>query len=174
MSSVEEYIKKQWPILKHRVADLESRKRLLEAEASELTKELEKARQEFDAIDSAAKTLGTTLALQFDFVVPELSRFNRIYKYGDVSIKQAARLALDAYDAGLNSHELHGAISRRYFEGRLERTSFSPQLSRLKADGEVEDREQRWVLTDKGRGIMSKGPILPYWDEPNTNEPPGA
>ncbi len=174
MASFEEVVRQHWPILKNRLAVLEDRKRLLEAQIRDLDIELEQARHEFEAIDTAAKTLRTNLSLDFQENESNQQNFNRIYQHGEVSIKQAARLTLNTFHGGLESHDLFNAINRRYFEGRLERTSFSPQLSRLKRDGEVKLGENGWVLTARGRQMMGTGPYLPYHDEPDTNGPPSA
>ncbi|MBB5760387.1 hypothetical protein HNR00_005137 [Methylorubrum rhodinum] len=174
MVGVEDFIKKQWPSLKARVADLENKKRLLEDELQQIEKELGTARQEFAAIDSAARTLQTNLTLGFDLVSPANTTFEKEYKFGDVSIKQAIRLALDHFAEGLSSRDLYMAINRRYFESKLKRESFSPQLSRLMQDREVEQADKGWVLTPVGKKTMRWHTVLPYRNEPDTNEPPSA
>ncbi|MDH3027939.1 hypothetical protein [Methylobacterium fujisawaense] len=170
MAGLEDTIRQLWPTFKSRVDTLEERKRLLLNQLEDLEVELEKARQEFAAIESAAKTLNANLSLDLDTHVEQRPYFSTLYKYGDVPIKQAARLTLAEFPGGLTSHDLFSRLSRRYFEDRLERTSFSPQLSRLKADGEVVSAQRGWVLTEKGREIMAQGRILPYRDEPDREE----
>lgn len=173
MAGLEDTIRRLWPTLKNQVEVLEERKRLLSAQLEELEEQLTKARQEFEAIDAAAKTLRSNFSLDLDAEAEPRAYFVRPYKYGEVSIKQAARLTLAQFQGGLSSHDLFYRLNRRYFEDRLERTSFSPQLTRLRRDGEVAQGEQGWVLTEKGRVIMAKGRDLPY-REPETNEPPSA
>lgn len=170
MAGLEDTIRRLWPTLKSRVDTLEERKRLLLSQVEEVEAELEKARQEFAAIESAAKTLNANLSFDLDAEAEPRAQFSKLYKYGDVSIKQAARLTLAEFRGGLTSHDLFSRLNRRYFEDKLERTSFSPQLSRLKSDGEVVSAQGGWVLTEKGRQIMAQGRILPYRDEPDTKE----
>lgn len=162
MADVGDFIRQRWPTLQLRINRLDDRKQVLSAQLAEIEAEQEEVNRELEAIKSAAKALGMDLN-QFGIAEEgENIPLFRLYSFGDVSIKQAVRLALDVLSEGVNSHDLFTAINRRYFEDRLPRTSFSPQLSRLKQDGEVEDRGSGWVLTDKGRSIMSEGKILPY------------
>lgn len=137
---------------------LEERKLALLAQLSEVDAEIDDAKKEEGALKSAADSLKLDLR-SLDNIEDRLN--SNYYKFGDVSIKQATRLVLDAIRSGMNSRDLHAQVNNRYFEDMLPRTSFSPQLSRLKHDGEVEETENGWVLTDRGRTIMMDGKYLP-------------
>jgi hypothetical protein len=48
---------------------------------------------------------------------------------------------------GMTALEILHEINTRYFAGRIERTSLSPQLSRLKdRDGKIVLKGNRWLL----------------------------
>lgn len=54
-----------------------------------------------------------------------------------LTIKEAILKVLEAKPEGMPSPEILDAINTQFFNGSIVRTSFSPQLSRLKADGEI-------------------------------------
>ena len=169
MASLEDIIRAAWPPVKRRVQELEQRHQQMMADLKMVESELEEAKREYDLVVDTAKKMG------FDPDAPKVNKNGEplvtdSYSPGSVTIKQAARLTLDAFPAGLDSADLLAALSGRYFQGQLERTSFSPQLSRMNQAGEVEQRNSVWVLTDKGRAIMAKQPMLPYRTDPKTNE----
>ncbi|MCJ2046109.1 hypothetical protein MKK58_16465 [Methylobacterium sp. J-078] len=169
MAGLEDIIRAAWPPVKRRVQELEQRHQQMMSDLKLLESELGEAKREYDLIVDTAKKVG------FDPDAPKVNKngepfLTDSYPVGSVTIKQAARLTLDAFTSGLDSADLLAALSGRYFEGQLERTSFSPQLSRMSQAGEVEQRNSVWVLTDKGRAIMAKQPMLPYRVDPKTNE----
>ena len=59
------------------------------------------------------------------------------------TIKDMARSALREAPEGLTSHEILAAIKQQ-FNRDIDRTSLSPQLSRLKGDGEVQLMGEKW------------------------------
>jgi len=64
-----------------------------------------------------------------------------------VTIKEAILAVLAKYPAGLPSFAILDAINHDYFHGNeISRTSFSPQLSRLKADEEVLLNGNHYIL----------------------------
>lgn len=82
------------------------------------------------------------------------------------SIKEAVLEVLDSLGIGLTALDLLGAINTK-FNTDYPRTSLSPQLSRLKAEGKITRDGNLWSL--------AKPPLveLPGWAgvEPETNEP---
>jgi hypothetical protein len=48
----------------------------------------------------------------------------------------------------MTSQAILDQINTRFFSGRIERTSFSPQLSRLKGEHKVTRRGEIWTLRD--------------------------
>ncbi|NEU11303.1 hypothetical protein G3T14_04080 [Methylobacterium sp. BTF04] len=169
MASLEDIIRAAWPPVKRRLQELEQRRQQMTYDLKALESELEEAKREYDLVVDTATKMG------FDPDMPKVNKngeplLTDSYPLGSVTIKQAARLTLDAFPSGLDSADLLAALSGRYFEGKLERTSFSPQLSRMSQSEEVEQKNSVWVLTDKGRAIMAKQPMLPYRADPKTNE----
>jgi hypothetical protein len=69
------------------------------------------------------------------------------------TIKQMVLEVLDAMP-GLLSPELLEAVNKR-FSIDIERTSFSPQMSRLKADGYIVAYNNRWRLSERGQQLLS-------------------
>lgn len=65
------------------------------------------------------------------------------------TIKDMARTVLNTGVAknGLTSHEILAGIKVE-FDRDIDRTSLSPQLSRLKADGEIALDGEKWFTTD--------------------------
>lgn len=169
MANLEDIIRAAWPPVKRQMQDLEQRYNKMASELKEVESLLNEAKREYELIVDTAKRMG------FDLNAPKVNKSGEqlltdSYSSGSVTIKQAARLTLEAFPGGLDSADLLAALSGRYFEGQLERTSFSPQLSRMNQAGEVEQRNSVWVLTDKGRAIMARQPMLPYRADPKTNE----
>lgn len=71
------------------------------------------------------------------------------------SIKQAVLDVMKHRPNGMTALEILAEINERYFEGRLARTSLSPQLSRLKdVDKKITLRGNKWLL------IRSEEPSL--------------
>lgn len=64
---------------------------------------------------------------------------------GGPTIKEMAKFVLSTGGAaeGMTSHEILAAIKAE-FDREIDRTSLSPQLSRLKADGEVALAGEKW------------------------------
>jgi uncharacterized protein YqgV (UPF0045/DUF77 family) len=64
-----------------------------------------------------------------------------------LTIMQAVLEVLKDHPDGMTALEILHEINTRYFAGRIERTSLSPQLSRLKdRDGKIVLKGNRWLL----------------------------
>jgi hypothetical protein len=64
-----------------------------------------------------------------------------------VTIKEAVLQVLSDAPNGMTSSELLEAINDRFFDGKLERTSMSPQLSRLRVwDKKIVHRGDKYFL----------------------------
>jgi hypothetical protein len=66
------------------------------------------------------------------------------------TIKEAVLHVLADAPGGMTSQAILDQINTRFFSGRIERTSFSPQLSRLKGERKVTRRGELWELATKG------------------------
>ncbi|MHC2088670.1 hypothetical protein [Methylobacterium sp. CM6244] len=143
MADLREVIKRSWLELDARVAPLRAREATLKAELRSVQQELDKLMNHVSDAEKAAAALG------LDLTIPDKSKESVTLK--NVPIKQAIRLVLSATKDGLTSSELHRSVSDLYFNGNLDRTSFSPQLSRMRAAGEVDLIETYWTLTPAGR-----------------------
>jgi hypothetical protein len=66
------------------------------------------------------------------------------------TIKEAVLHVLADAPGGMTSQAILDQINTRFFSGRIERTSFSPQLSRLKGEHKVTRRGELWELAAKG------------------------
>jgi hypothetical protein len=72
-----------------------------------------------------------------------------------LTIKEMAREVLSGQPNGLNSSGILDAI-RKTFGREVERTSLSPQLSRLKDDGELALDGEVWFTTDHYAAAQSR------------------
>jgi len=70
------------------------------------------------------------------------------------------QLLEEVYPMGLTALEILDRLNRRWWRGELKRTSLSPQITRLKNDGKVENERGAWKSVKK--------------DAPEAGEPPGA
>ena len=73
---------------------------------------------------------------------PAIERHSR-----PTTIKEAVLYVLADAPGGMTSQALLDELNERFFSGRIERTSFSPELSRLRGD---QSRGEIWTLTATG------------------------
>jgi sugar-specific transcriptional regulator TrmB len=71
------------------------------------------------------------------------------------TIKEMALDVLQDATAGMNSGEIQAAIKEK-FSREIDRTSLSPQLSRLKADEEVVLTGERWFTKAQHQRLMAE------------------
>lgn len=118
---------------------LEKREEEIIAKRKELSEELEALREARASIEKRQKVKKATETRD------------------KLTIKEMVReTLLDQSEGGTSDQIIHW-INRRHGT-EVARTSLSPQLSRLKADGEVELDEENgiWTLTHEGRATMRK------------------
>jgi hypothetical protein len=107
----------------------------LEATAAEL-------RSKLSAADAKLHAL-TTEAVEIEKALQAIgARENR---KTTITIKEAILAVLADAPHGLTSSELLEAMNDKFFEGTLVRTSMSPQLSRLKTDGKIKQRGEKYL-----------------------------
>ena len=104
---------------------------LLQNEINQLRPQIEAFRNEWMELQVALKAIGAGSDQQ------QPSQNNT--SAPTVTIKEAILAVLAKHPAGLSSAAILDQINKDYFSGdnRIVRTSFSPQLSRLKADEQI-------------------------------------
>jgi hypothetical protein len=120
---------------------LERRSELM-ASVTPLVSEIVRLREELSAKIGEANALNS-----------ELDQINAAIRAMEVETKnlptimQAVLEVLREHPDGMTALEILAEINTRYFGGRIERTSLSPQLSRLKdRDGKIDLRGSKWLL----------------------------
>ena len=109
----------------------------LEASAIEL-------RRNLAATDARIKLLLKTEA-DLERALQALGKRERMKT--EITIKDAILAVLADAPHGLTSSELVATLNEKYFDGALERTSMSPQLTRLKnKDRKIRSKGDRYVL----------------------------
>lgn len=147
MSELQDFVRKKREELQAQVAPLIARREQLEAEIQSLTDTIDKVLPDLEELDKTASYLG---------IEPSNTPLSSEARSNKVTIKQGVRLVLYIFKDGLNSAHLHEQVSRAFYGGKLDRTSFSPQLSRMRKDGELELADTVWTLTPHGAAIMGE------------------
>jgi hypothetical protein len=102
------------------------------------------ARKDLAAKDARIKQLLKTEA-DLQRAIQALGKRER--KKTEITIKDAILKALAGAPHGLTSGELVVVLNDQFFDGRLERTSMSPQLTRLKNnDRKIRSKGDKYVL----------------------------
>jgi hypothetical protein len=80
-----------------------------------------------------------------------------IAKSAKPTIIQAVLEVLKRRPDGMTALEILAEINARYFEGKIARTSLSPQLSRLKdRDGKIDLRGERWFIAPEQPSLFKR------------------
>lgn len=146
-NEVIEFIRARRAEIRERGNPLWERKAELLREISEIDPAINKLTEEWRELEKLASAVGIDLdgmQLELEVVSPHSQPNLR-------TIKEAILEVLAGYPEGLSSSEILEQINQQFFEGSILRTSFSPQLSRLKQDDEVRYSEGRYIL-NKQRG----------------------
>ena len=102
------------------------------------------ARKDLAATDARIKQLLKTEG-DLERAIQALGKRER--RKTEITIKDAILKALAGAPHGLTSGELVVVLNDQFFDGRLERTSMSPQLTRLKnVDRKIRSKGDRYVL----------------------------
>jgi hypothetical protein len=130
MSGLQELLARQKKEAEAKVQELEATTDNLRRSWEKSAKDLDAAREELRRIELVTKKL------EEDAVQP-----------GQPTIKEAVMEVLKRKPEGMTALEILAEINRRHFEGKIVRTSLSPQLSRLKNDNKkIILRGNRWFL----------------------------
>lgn len=130
MPDVREFLQGRWSELSMESAPLQKQIANLDLELLRLKECLAKIEEERGEVARAAAAIGLKLEERTD-------QRGGGDQGGGLTIKAAILKVLEEHPEGLTSNAILDEINARYFGGRIERTSFSPQLSRLKAAGEI-------------------------------------
>jgi chromosome segregation ATPase len=123
---------------------LEQRLQKLRKERAPLEDAAAKLRRDLAATDSRIKSMLKEEA-DLERAINALGKRER--RKTEVTIKEAILKVLADAPHGLTSAELVAALNDRFFDGKLERTSMSPQLTRLKnQDHKIRSKGERYVL----------------------------
>ncbi|HJE24894.1 MAG TPA: hypothetical protein K8W01_14660 [Methylorubrum populi] len=166
MADLRKVIREAYLDLDKRMTPLLMRRDQLMEELAQVNREINRLTPSMDEARKVAEVLGLDLA--------EIEVKNAGAEQPGVTIKEGIRLVLASNTDGLNSADLHENVSLAYFGNKLERTSFSPQLSRMKSDGEVSLSDGIWRLTSKGRAAMTTRRLVQGSISFNENEPHDA
>ncbi|WP_144766955.1 hypothetical protein [Methylobacterium dankookense] len=144
-------------LVERRLRELEARAKPLIARREELKSQIDKLNSELNSIfpeiqeiNAAAKAIGIQ-AINFSEDQDIRQEGSSPSTMGGISIKQAIRLVLNSSYSGLNSSDILDRANKEFWDGNLDRTSFSPQLSRMKRDGEVDLIDGLYRITAHGR-----------------------
>ena len=81
------------------------------------------------------------------------------------------QLLEEIYPIGLTALEVLDRLNRRWWQGKLKRTSLSPQITRLKKDGKIVNERGTWKIASKtaifpgvskidtGPPVLAGGPV---------------
>jgi DNA repair exonuclease SbcCD ATPase subunit len=103
------------------LAPLLERRQALRTELDEINVKLARLKRELDEINQAEQAIGGT---------------GQSPHKTELTIKAAVLMVLEEEKRGMTAQQILAAINERYFEGKIARSSLSPQLSRLNHDDE--------------------------------------
>jgi len=121
MTGLRDYIEKQMASVRSAGEPLIQRREQLRAELAQIEIKLEKLDAEWRDLEAANKAIGEA-PTQEELRKPSTGP----------TIKEAILTVLAEHPKGLTAGDLLKEINTRFFEGQVKRTSFSPQMSRLK------------------------------------------
>lgn len=121
MTGLRDFIEKQMASVRGAGEPLIQRREALRIELATIDAKLEKLNAEWRDLEAAAKAIGEAPA-QEEPRKPSTGP----------TIKEAILRVLGENPRGLSAGDLLKEINTRFFDGQVKRTSFSPQMSRLK------------------------------------------
>jgi hypothetical protein len=121
MNGLRDFLEKQMASVRGAGEPLIQRREALRAELAEIDAKLQKLDAEWRDLETAAKAIGKAPA-QDEPRKPSTGP----------TIKEAILTVLAEHPKGLSAGDLLREINTRFFDGQIKRTSFSPQMSRLK------------------------------------------
>lgn len=130
MTSIREYLESRLTKLRADMQPLEASTAELRAQLGAQDAKLRTLQKELRDVEKALQAIG-----------------KRRPSSTTITIKEAILEVLSAAPEGMTSAELLADINARFFDGAIERTSMSPQLTRLQnKDHKIKQRGRRWIL----------------------------
>ena len=146
MPSLREYLKRRRGEIRAESERLAQQRDKLQGQLHVLRARLDELDRESADLDQAAEAVGVETDAQPALAPqPAIERHSR-----PTTIKEAVLYVLADAPGGMTSQALLDELNERFFSGRIERTSFSPELSRLKGEHKVTRRGEIWTLTATG------------------------
>lgn len=146
MTDLRDFIKRRRKEIEREGQPLAARRQELEDEMRRIDQRFAEMRLEWTELEKAAKAIALEVDSQIEPAVEG--------RKPSVTIKEGILKLLADVDGGMTSQDILHNINQRYFQGKIERTSFSPQLSRLKGEGRITSQGSLYFLT----GESKKGP----------------
>jgi hypothetical protein len=143
--SLREYLKRRRGEIRAESERLAHQRDKLQNQLHALRARLDELDREFTELDQAAEAVGVEPEAQ-----PALALQPAVESSRPSTIKVAVLHVLADAPGGMTSQAILDQINTRFFSGRIERTSFSPELSRLKSEHKVRRRGELWELAPKG------------------------
>ena len=146
MTSLHEYLKQRRGEIRAENERLSQQRDTLQNELHAVLARLDELDRESADLDQAAKAVGLVTDAQ-TALAPEPAGERRSQPS---TIKEAVLQVLADAPGGMTSQAILDEINTRFFSGRIQRTSFSPQLSHLKGEHKVTRRGKIWELAAEG------------------------
>jgi len=144
--SLHEYLKRRRGEIRAESERLAHQRDKLQNQLHALRARLDELDRESTELDQAAEAVGVELDTQPALALPPTVGGRGL----PCTIKEAVLHVLSDAPGGMTSQAILDQINTRFFSGRIERTSFSPELSRLKSEHKVRRRGELWELAPKG------------------------
>src|SRR5215212_3285589 len=145
MPSLREYLKRRRGDIRAESERLIQQRDKLQNQLHTVLARLGELGRESADLDQGTKAVGLETDAQ-----PALSPQPAVESSPPCTIKEAVLHVLAEAPGGMTSQAILDEINARFFSGRIERTSFSPQLSRLRGEHKVTRCGEIWELTAKG------------------------
>ena len=146
MPSLREYLKRRRHDIRAESERLIQQRGKLQNQLHAVLARLGELDRESADLDQAVKAVGLETDAQAALAPqPAIERHSR-----PTTIKEAVLHVLADAPGGMTSQALLDELNERFFSGRIARTSFSPELSRLKGEHKVTRRGEIWTLTATG------------------------
>lgn len=123
-------------------------KSFMENRKSEILKQIEDLKSELAQLEIAQSAIKESGKKYKNYI----SQFNLYTENKPLTIKGMILKVLEQENAPLTAIEILNLINAR-FDKDIERTSLSPQLSRLKEEGSVLYDNKYWTLADREIGV---------------------
>ena len=146
MPSLREYLKRRRGEIRAESDRLAQQRDKLQNQLHALRARLDELDRESAELDQAAEAVGVEPDAQSALALAPAVGTRGL----PFTIKEAVLRVLAAASGGMTSQAILDQINTRFFAGRIERTSFSPELSRLKSEHKVRRRGELWELAAKG------------------------